>query len=410
VPADELAFRFRRQLSTPTRDRLIAILAAKADEYRGTRDRQNRAAESLMQRIVARDPRRDPRYIDKLARSVEADPLHDALGVNWTTGGRPQGILIPLSSFRAGPIKSFWYEETVHKTFGEAQAAVAVARASAPRGSIDAFWSYYEGPLGAIVPTLYCVESAPRIMAFALEVNRAGARWAARTGTPWVHFMGNVVNPLPLTTVDEKGGLHLHINVQSLTSALLHLHSIKTLGGPAGGGGKGGASGGVRIPLTPREAALIRKLQKTLKEDGTWNDMAAHVRASLGTLFHKTVEELSAYIFRGRGRVRQRIEITPSVLKAEAQAGGRLLIVEGGVRVGKRMPRVDLLEIDFAKKKAVVVDLTSVSRAEHVAKTREYGRIFTELLGFPVAAIEMRYVGLEGVLRQVLFKAVIKPD
>jgi hypothetical protein len=170
----------------------------------------------------------------------------------------------------------------------------------------------------------------------------------------------------------------------------------------------GGTEGrGVHVHVTPREAAAIGRLQETLRKGGRWNDLARSDRSLLGNLFHKSVEPLAEFIFRGVGRTLHRPRITRELIEELRQAGGRVLFTEGQIRVGNGWRRMDLAEIDFARNRITVIDLTSVDRAAHVAKTRSYGDALHRLTGMPATSMEMRYVGNDHALLTVLSEVVI---
>ena len=82
-----------------------------------------------------------------------------------------------------------------------------------------------------------------------------------------------------------------------------------------------------------------------------------------------------------------------------------MLFTEGEMVLGGRTLRVDLAEIDFAQQRVTVIDLTSVERAQHMAKTASYRDALRGLTGFPSQAIEMRYVGDEEGLLSTLAEA-----
>lgn len=86
--------------------------------------------------------------------------------------------------------------------------------------------------------------------------------------------------------------------------------------------------------------------------------------------------------------------------------GGRVLITEGRLAGGAR--RFDLLEIDFNKGTAELIDLASRPKPSHVEKLLAYKRELGKLLGLEVEAKEMYYTGEHGELLEALQEVVIK--
>lgn len=178
-------------------------------------------------------------------------------------------------------------------------------------------------------------------------------------------------------------------------------------GGPEGPGPARPSGGAVRVDLTPRQAEAVGRLQKALAEGKSWADLPKGDRSVLGNLFHATVESLSEYIFQGVGRVYKNVDITPAFIRERAATGGRVLVIEGRIAVGGSRPRFDLAEINFSTGQVTVIDLTSLDRAAHVAKTKGYARLLRELTGFRPAAIEMRYIGSDKQLLETLTEVLL---
>jgi hypothetical protein len=166
-------------------------------------------------------------------------------------------------------------------------------------------------------------------------------------------------------------------------------------------------AGGVQVEVTPKETAAIGRLQNTLKKGGRWDDLSTQDRRLLGNLFHKVVEPLATFIFEGVGQTFKNVEVTKGCIDKLREAGGRVLFVEGKLRIQGRWKRVDLAEIDFRHNRIIVIDLTSLERAEHVSKTRAYKMTLQQLTGFSADAMEMRYVGGMKELLEVLIEAVV---
>jgi hypothetical protein len=63
---------------------------------------------------------------------------------------------------------------------------------------------------------------------------------------------------------------------------------------------------------------------------------------------------------------------------------------------------MDMIEIDFARKRAELIDLAATSSPPHVLKTKEYKTALEKLLGMKVDAKEMLYTGPNGELLETL--------
>jgi hypothetical protein len=99
--------------------------------------------------------------------------------------------------------------------------------------------------------------------------------------------------------------------------------------------------------------------------------------------------------------------VTKGLIDTLRETGGRVLFIEGKLRIQDHWKRVDLAEIDFRRIKISVIDLASVERAEHVSKTRAYQTELRRLTGLYANAMEMRYVGGMRELLKVLIEVVV---
>jgi hypothetical protein len=396
-PGDELASGFQR-LTQSTQNALKNILADRAATYRAILDPVQ--AQQALRKAQASDPRYRPDFIDNLHDAVGFNGVLLTVSLYWDDSGQRRLVTVPTREIALQPVRSFWHDERIYDSQDAALHAVERLR-SKLGNSVDAVFGYYTGPYGVVMPTLFCNESAPRILKLLLGVMRD---YYADMVTGW-NILANAVNPVPATSVDERGRLHFDLNISTVALALLALFHLKS-GAPRSGPSMGKGPG-VRVTVTPNEAAAIGELQATLAKRGRWTDLPRTSRALLGNLFHKTVESLSEFIYRGIGPVHKRVKVTPDLIKQQRATGGRILLVEGQLPSGKGTIRVDLAEVDFAAKRVVVLDLTSVDRAAHVAKTRGYASALAELTGFPASAIEFRYVGEEGTLLRTLAEALL---
>jgi hypothetical protein len=168
-----------------------------------------------------------------------------------------------------------------------------------------------------------------------------------------------------------------------------------------------GSLRGISVNVTQNESAAIGRLQTALRNKQPWSSLGTNDRALLGNLFHKVVEPLSEFIFAGVGRVLKRPRITKELVAALKKDGGRVLIVEGEMMVQGKPLRVDLAELDFRNSKLTVIDLTSVERATHVAKTQNYRTALHDLTNFETTAMEMRYIGDDSSSLETLAEALL---
>jgi hypothetical protein len=98
------------------------------------------------------------------------------------------------------------------------------------------------------------------------------------------------------------------------------------------------------------------------------------------------------------------VEVDAELIGKLRKGGGRVLITEakiGGLRF-------DMLEINFSKGSAELIDLAATSSSTHVAKTSSYKKALEELLNMKVEAKEMLYTGPNGELLETLTEVVVK--
>jgi Domain of unknown function (DUF4157) len=165
------------------------------------------------------DPRKHPRYIDNIFESVSFHLLNGAFSFHWTEGGKPKVIGIPLSSVLQNesvtPIMLF----DVKPDFA---AAVDEALAWFLDGELAC--AFYHGPEEVIMPTIFSAESTPQFHALwpALRKDVGETVEDIQEG---LATLGNAINPIPGTTLDVHGNVHLSSNPLDWL-ALLHLRKI----------------------------------------------------------------------------------------------------------------------------------------------------------------------------------------
>ena len=169
--------------------------------------------------------------------------------------------------------------------------------------------------------------------------------------------------------------------------------------------------GGLAVELTPKQEARLRRVAEALQDDTKWGEVSARDRLRLGHVYDRLVEQLaSAGVERAGGSVLHYAELTAELVAALRQTGGRVLITEGriGIAGSSRLKRFDLLEIDFARGSAELIDLTATASARHRAKTRAYKGALEDLLGMPVEAKELIYTGPKGELLETLVEIPVR--
>lgn len=174
-------------------------------------------------------------------------------------------------------------------------------------------------------------------------------------------------------------------------------------------GGAGGKSGGLTVELTEKQSKRLKKVSEALEDETKWGNVSPYDRLRLGKVYEKILEELIGTVL---GRVQKAlhyVDLDGALIKQLRAAKGRVLITEGRLsRKGAAGLRFDLLEIDFAKGTAELLDLTATSSARHIEKTKAYKDLLEKLLGLPVTAKELIYTGPNGELLETLVEHVVK--
>jgi hypothetical protein len=166
--------------------------------------------------------------------------------------------------------------------------------------------------------------------------------------------------------------------------------------------------GGLKVQIEPSQAEAITRMQKMVKRKGKWTDLSSQDRSALGTVFHKVVESLASFIFRGTGQTFHGVELTPALIAKLRKRGGRVLFTEAGIRIDGKLKKIDILKIDFDNAAADLIDLVSKDMPEHVEKTRGYRAALRALTGLAIAAMEMRYIGEDMSLQDNLIEFIVR--
>jgi hypothetical protein len=388
---DELAAGFGR-LSDATQNALRKILSERASTFRAVFDRAN----SRQAREEAGDPKARSDYIDTVYTTIGFNGMLGNVTLYWDE--RRRYVVVPIAHVELKHVESVVELFQIRDSRDAAMNDVARWQKDAGTSKVI---GYYVGPHGVILPTLFCDQSTPMIVGGLPGLMH---EYFADMTAGW-NQLANALNPVPFTRVDEQGGLSFHFDFATAALALLVLIGLRG----RGGGAKQRGGPVIEVRVTPKEANAIGELRTTLEKGGSWTDLPAQTRTLLGSFFHKTVEPIAAFIYRGVGAVRTRVTITKELIKELAATGGRSLFVEGKLVDGKKTRIVDFAEIDFAKKRVIVLDLTSIDRSAHIAKTRELSQKLSELTGIKADAIELHYIGDEAELLETLTEFIVPP-
>jgi hypothetical protein len=163
---------------------------------------------------------------------------------------------------------------------------------------------------------------------------------------------------------------------------------------------------GLSFELTEKRAEQLKRVAEAINDETKWGNLSARDRLRLGRVYDELLEKL---LRAGMGKV-QKVEhyvaVDAELIARLRAGGGRVLITEGRLAGGAR--RFDMLEIDFGKGTAELVDLASRPKPSHVEKLLTYKRDLAKLLGFEVAAKEMYYTGEHGELLETLREVTVK--
>lgn len=170
----------------------------------------------------------------------------------------------------------------------------------------------------------------------------------------------------------------------------------------------GRKKGGVSVDVWPDESEALERMREIVNRKGKWSDLSSEDRSALGRLFHRVVESLASYIFRGIGRAYHGTEITPSLIARLRRSGGRVLFTEAGIRIEGQLKRIDILELNFDRDTGDLIDLVSKDMLDHVEKTRGYKAAVRALTGFSIKALEMRYIGEDMTLQDKLIEFLVR--
>ena len=227
--------------------------------------RQPVAAQAPPQPKVLSDPRKSPRYIDNLFTAAGVNVITGITSFSWDEGKKKVRILIPFHHLDQNDKQTFVPIEEVYGTVEEALKVVETWSKESPE---FAFYTFYKGKDGVILPTRFSIDSAPQFHAMWPALLKDQKEQAEEI-SKGVQMLGNNVNPIPCTELDEKGGLKGSFTFMGCVLPLtLHIHSIHV-------GMKGRIGGGGPTDTPARPAAVEDPHQTTPAGNETHGDPAA---------------------------------------------------------------------------------------------------------------------------------------
>ena len=164
---------------------------------------------------------------------------------------------------------------------------------------------------------------------------------------------------------------------------------------------------GLTVELTEKQWARLRRVREALNDETKWVNVTAKDRWRLGRVYDKLLEQLvSEGVKRTGQQVLHYSELTADLVKQLRKSGKRVLLTEA--RIPSKGLRLDMIEIDFAKGRAELLDITATPSKVHVDKTRSGKEALEELLGMPVDAKELYYTGPKGELLEDLVEVPVR--
>jgi len=163
---------------------------------------------------------------------------------------------------------------------------------------------------------------------------------------------------------------------------------------------------GVTVEVTPKQWERLKRVRDALNDETKWVNVTAKDRWRLGRVYDAILEKLVGEAVKRTGqKVLHYAELTPELIKQLRKAGKRVLFTEA--RLPSKGLRLDMVEVDFAKGRAELLDITATSSSAHLEKTREGKKALEELLGMPVDAKELQYTGPDGELLDTLVEVPV---
>jgi hypothetical protein len=203
---------------------------------------------------------------------------------------------------------------------------------------------------------------------------------------------------LGLADADIADLLKLRAETKGMTGEQL-LEEMEILGK-----GKGP---GLTIEVTQKQWERLKRVRDALHDETKWVNVTPKDRWRLGRVYDKVLEQL---VTEGVKRTGQQVlhyaELTAELVRDLRKVGKRVLVTEA--RVPAKGLRLDMVQIDFAKGRAELLDITATKSSVHFEKTRKGKEALEELLGMPVDAKELYYTGSNGELLENLVEVPVK--
>lgn len=201
-----------------------------------------------------------------------------------------------------------------------------------------------------------------------------------------------------LTEKEIDAFMNLRANTRGMTAEQV-VEEMKAL--------KAAKQSGLSVELTEKQWARLRRVSEALNDETKWVNVTPKDRWRLGRVYDNMLEKLVGEGVKRTGQsALHYVELNAALIKKLRAAGKRVLITEG--RLPSAGLRLDFVEIDFAKGRAELIDLTATSSSPHIAKTRSGKEALEKLLGMPVDAKEMYYTGANGELLETLVEVSVK--
>jgi hypothetical protein len=164
---------------------------------------------------------------------------------------------------------------------------------------------------------------------------------------------------------------------------------------------------GLTVELTEKQWARLRRVREALNDETKWVNVTPKDRWRLGRVYDKLLEQLvSEGVKRTGQQVLHYSELTAELVKQLRKSGKRVLLTEA--RIPSQGLRLDMVELDFAKGRAELLDITATQSTVHLDKTRKGKKALEELLGMPVEAKELYYTAPNGELLEDLVEVPVK--
>lgn len=163
---------------------------------------------------------------------------------------------------------------------------------------------------------------------------------------------------------------------------------------------------GVQFELTEKRAQRLKRVAEALNDDTKWGNVTPNDRWRLGRVYDELVEKLVRAVVPTATKVEHYVAVDAASIAKLSAGRGRVLITEGKLAGGAQ--RFDMLEINFERREATLIDLASRPKQAHVDKLLSYRRQLEKLLGFKVEAKEMYYTDKDGKLLEDLIEVIVE--